>query len=120
MVGVFAFLILGLFVATSQLGVNPDLFLPGLLMILIFFFVSLGAGWYMTKNLSGPRPQSFVTAFMATTTFRLLIYLGTLIGFLAGFRTIMVELTVVFFVLYVLSTVLEKALLINNLRKESN
>lgn len=66
------------------------------------------------------RPGLFIRAYMGSSTVKFLILLGLLIGLVFRYREMLIFVTIVFFSLYVLYTVFEKAIIFKAYKNISN
>ena len=87
-------------------------------LTIIYFLVSLLSG-YMLSNTMQKRPQLFIRAVMGTTVLKLFAYLAALVVYLLLNKGSAAFIVVVFFICYVVFTIVEKVFLLNELRKES-
>lgn len=99
--------------AALALYVIARILIPGLtiidqaLIIPYFIVVSGGVHYYLLKARAQGNPRKFVTRFMGTTTFKLLLYLATLMVYVLIYRETALRFVIAFFVFYVMYTTFE-------------
>ncbi|MGM0567181.1 MAG: hypothetical protein ACQESX_10525 [Bacteroidota bacterium] len=88
--------------------VIPDyVILDQALIIPYFIIVSGGLHYYLLKTTAKGEARKFVTRFMGTVTFKLLLYLATLLVYVLVFRDTALRFVIAFFVFYLIYTTFE-------------
>lgn len=80
----------------------------GLILVGAYYLIGTAVA-ALLFNYMKKRPGLFIRAYMGSSTVKFLLLLGLLIGLAFSFRDHLVFITIVFFALYVLYTVFEKA-----------
>jgi|AntRauTorcE11897_2_1112592.scaffolds.fasta_scaffold26075_3 L-asparagine transporter-like permease len=77
------------------------------LIIPYFIIVSGGVHYYLLKSRAQGNARKFVTRFMGTTTFKLLLYMATLLVYVLVFRDTALKFVIAFFIYYLMYTSFE-------------
>ncbi len=77
------------------------------LIIPYFIIISGGLHYYLLKSTAKGEARKFVTRFMGTVTFKLLLYLATLLVYVLVFRETALRFVIAFFVFYLIYTTFE-------------
>ena len=94
-----------------------QMFLPISMIIFLFYLSSIGSGSFLFRA-NKKRPQDLIRASMGVTTIKFFINIGILIIFIMLNKANIKMIIAVFFITYVIYTILEKVLVINGLQKK--
>ena len=95
-----------------------QMFISIAIIIFLFYLSSIGSSSFLFKA-NKKRPQDLIRASMAVTAVKFFINIAILIVFILINKSEMKLIIAVFFITYVLFTVLEKVFVINTLQKEN-
>ncbi|MBN4052130.1 hypothetical protein JYT59_00095 [Sphingobacteriaceae bacterium AH-315-L07] len=96
-----------------------QMFLPLSIIIFLFYLSSVGSSSFLFRA-NKKRPQDLIRASMGVTTIKFFINIGILIVFIMLNKANMKMIIAVFFITYVIYTILEKVLVINGLQKKES
>lgn len=99
--------ITGLFIIAAILFIPADYVSPALPYLLVFFTAATIISYYFLQKKMSASPAGFITAFMANTTIRLMLYLAVIVIYALTNRPDSINFIISFFILYVIFTTFE-------------
>ena len=97
----------GLFITGAIFLIPPDYISPTLPFLLVFFTASTLLSFYFLEKKLKASASRFVTAFMANSMIRLMLYLAVIVVYALANRPDSVNFIISFFILYVVFTAFE-------------
>jgi len=97
----------GLFITGAIFLIPPDYISPTLPFLLVFFTASTLLSFYFLEKKLIASASRFVTAFMANSMIRLMLYLAVIVVYALANRPDSVNFIISFFILYVVFTAFE-------------
>lgn len=101
--------ITGLVFIAVAMFLPPEFISPALPYLLVFFVAVTLISFYFIQKKLVSSPSGFVTAFMANSIIRLLLYLVVIVVYAFTYRYDAVNFIISFFILYVIFTSFEVA-----------
>lgn len=97
----------GLAIIALALIIQPEYISPTLPYLLLFFTAATLLSFYFLDKKSNVSARGFVTAYMANSAIRLLLYLAVIVIYALTHRADSVNFIISFFILYMIFTAFE-------------